>query len=653
VILASFNRVITIGTLCCSYSLPGQGECTKQQDSSIATIQVELEEVEAVAELPAELESASLKPLLTITAREIDAAPSTALEDLLEYMARIDIRHRGKHGTQADLTIQGGSFDQSMVLLNGINISDPQTGHFQLNLPVDLSALSRVEMITGSATRRFGIPAFNGAINLVTRPEDSTSVRSGFRYGQHSFYKAQLHSNFRSKHLFTLASASTSGSKGYRENTDFRNTHVYLHTCLESSPLKAHLMMGLNSKEFGANAFYSPLYTHQYEETTTGFTALKLQKDWSRTLLVFQAYFRFNSDYFLLDRYDPSFYRNDHQTRVTGTDFSLRFSSRAGITFTGIHFRNEQIISTSLGEPFNNSQSIKHQSGITFTHGYTRSHVSWNINHIMEGDLFSLAGGVMVHINSDLGYPFCVFPGIDLAVKLPSYFQIFTSLNHSMRLPTFTDLYYQDPSNMGNPDLSPERATTLELGICGEGKRWEADINGFFRQGREMIDWIWMEDQIWHATNLTQIDALGGDANLHLTSGSSRERWFHLDSWNFSYTFTRLTKISDEVISRYLLDNLRHKVVMAADLIMGGNLSLSGRIVFQDRNGSYLVYDDQTGSSHEKLYDPFLLLDMKLAWSFGRMTPFMEATNLLNITYRDIGDAIQPGRWMVAGIEIR
>lgn len=522
-----------------------------------------------------------------------------------------------------------------------------------MNLPVDLSALHQVEVTTGSAARKFGNNAFSGAINLVTQPEDSTFINTGFRYGQHNYYKAFFNSNISGKYVSTLACFSASGSDGYRENTDFRSRHAYIHASTKPGVFNTQLIMGLNSREFGANAFYSPLFLNQYEVTTTGLTALKMVWHRPLSMLTINSYMKINQDHFVLDRKDPEFYKNDHLTHVAGIDLNGRRSTFAGITLTGLHYRREQIHSTSLGEPFGPDQSINYRDEIIFTNGHIRNQLNWNINHTIEGKVISLSAGLMMHLNSDLGLHPYFFPGLDIRLKLPGSVRLFSSLNHSMRLPTFTDLYYQGPNNAGNPDLLPEKATTFELGIYGKSTKMQVRINGFYRQGRELIDWIWMEDEKWHTQNLTRINAMGGDASLVFIPGSSLDETPLLEKWNLSYTFTHLTKASDELLSRYLLDNLRHKVVMVTDLRMMESFSVSFRITYQDRNGSYLKYDAETGRSKEQSFNPFLLLDLKLGYSIRRMKIFLEVSNTLDTIYNDIDNVIQPGRWIMAGIEIR
>ena len=642
-----------IGTLSFSYGLLAQGTLSVGPDSIPRQISLELEEVELTEALPAQLQDISLKPIVLVTSREIDAAAATAPEDLLEYLPQVDIRQRGKHETQADLSIQAGSFDQSMVLLNGINISDPQTGHFHLNLPLDLNSIKQIEVVTGAAARRFGSNAFSGAVNLVTEPVDSSYLNAGFRYGQHNFYKGHLLSNLGGKNISTLISMNTASSDGYRENTDFRTNHAFIHSVARPGKLEVHVMTGINQRAYGANAFYSPRYINQYEETSTGLVALKLIKRNLHTIWTLSAIYRIGRDHFLLDRENPSFYVNDHLTMVSGANLNMKISTVAGVTQSGLNYRREEILSTSLGEPVKQEDRVNYNDSITFTHGHVRNQFNWNINHMYARGPFTFSGGMLIHLNSDMDYLPRIFPGVDLKWQLPGWFSLYTSLNQSMRLPTFTDLYYQGPSNVGNPHLKAERATTFELGIFRVNNGFHMGLNGFYRQGRDMIDWIWMDDEKWHTMNLTRIDALGGDIQLQYRMHRLKDKIFHLETAAFSYSFSHLTRVSQDVNSRYLLDNLRHKLLASADLHVMKRFFISLSSSYQDRNGTYLSYDALTGTSSELPYENFVLLDVKVAYSIWRIWFFIESTNLLDARYNDIGNVIQPGRWFMGGFEIR
>ena len=138
----SMHKVINIGVVTASmllFALPdtAQAQKTIEPNRTGEEASVELEEVEVTASRAPIARNQATKIVTVIPAREIATAPVTSIQDLLEYAAGIDVRQRGEGGTQADISIRGGTFDQIAVLLNGVNLSNPQTGHYSFDLPVE------------------------------------------------------------------------------------------------------------------------------------------------------------------------------------------------------------------------------------------------------------------------------------------------------------------------------------------------------------------------------------------------------------------------------------------------------------------------------------------------------------------------------------
>ena len=140
-----------------------------QQDTTEVKMQYDLDEIEVTAQRSPALFSQVAQIISVIEKEEIEATSSQSIQDLLEYVAGVDVRQRGAEGVQADISIRGGTFDQTLILLNGINITDPQTGHHNLNLPVSIAQVERIEILEGPAARIYGPNAFSGTINIVTK----------------------------------------------------------------------------------------------------------------------------------------------------------------------------------------------------------------------------------------------------------------------------------------------------------------------------------------------------------------------------------------------------------------------------------------------------------------------------------------------------
>ena len=89
------------------------------------------------------------KQVTVVGRKEIEQAPVKSVQDLLNYVAGVDLQQRSPHSVQADVSLRGGSADQVAILLNGVNLTNPQTGHYSLDIPINLSDIERIEIVQG------------------------------------------------------------------------------------------------------------------------------------------------------------------------------------------------------------------------------------------------------------------------------------------------------------------------------------------------------------------------------------------------------------------------------------------------------------------------------------------------------------------------
>src|SRR5690606_16989330 len=205
-----------------------------------------------------------------IDRQQIDAMPARSINELLSHVGGVDIRQRGPFGTQADISIDGGSFEQALILVNGIKVLDAQTGHNGLNLPIPTDAIERIEIIRGPAARVYGINSLTGAINIVTRKPAGAGVSAHVYTG--SGFKRDTANNdalFNGRGVQVGATVagkagrhslygSHESGNGYRYNTAFRNNKVFYQGDVATHDTDAlSLMGGYVSNGFGANGFYA------------------------------------------------------------------------------------------------------------------------------------------------------------------------------------------------------------------------------------------------------------------------------------------------------------------------------------------------------------------------------------------------------------
>lgn len=649
----ALRKQVRIGVLAVTYFLvAGINEAVAQTDSLEVNMEYDLDEIEVSAQRAPVTYSQVARIISVIEKDQIDAAPVNSLQDLLEYALSVDIRQRGTHGVQADVSVRGGSFDQTLILLNGINLSDPQTGHHNFNLPVSFKSIKRIEVLEGPAARVYGPNAFAGAINIVTEPSDNDALGIDLSYGEHQLRDINLSANKQLGKLSNYLAFNNKASDGYIENTDFETYNLFYHGRLKTDAGRLDMQAGFSNKAFGANSFYTPAYPNQFEETKTTFASVKFDTG-NKVHFTPALYWRRHQDRFELFRDEPaSWYKghNYHMTDVLGTSLNSCFTNALGKTAFGAEFRSENIWSNVLGEPMEEPIDVPGEDGQQFTNSHSRTTVSFFGEHTFYIGQLTVSGGAMANWISDLNYEWNIYPGVDLSYQVSDPVKLYASFNSSLRMPTFTDLYYNGPTNKGNPSLKPERSTTIEGGV-----KWNTDFlhlqTGYYhRVGKDLIDWVReSENFLWETRNLTEISSNGIEFIASLDVPAMIGQPFFIRKINTNYAYNSLNKAQSDFLSNYVLDNLKHKLVLSVDHQIWKNLQASWNFRFQDRNGSYAQFEDKAHVG-EADYESFWLTDLKVYWKTERLQLSCSVANLFDQQYVDLGNIAQPGRWISFGL---
>jgi iron complex outermembrane receptor protein len=224
----------------------------------------------------------------------------------------------------------------------------------------------------------------------------------------------------------------------------------------------------------------------------------------------------------------------------------------------------------------------------------------------------------------------------------------------ALRMPTFTDLYYESKTNQGNPNLKPEETQAFEVGSKYSSPVLQASVCGYYRKGKNMIDWVkYSAEDKWHTVNHTKLDNMGIEASANLNFYELFGNTSYLKKATISYSYINQTKEIGEVYkSNYALDYLKHKFVVRLDHRIWQKLDASWAFRWQSREGSYTKYVDLKPTA-EIPYPSFCLLDLKLSWNAKNYSLFAEANNLLNREYYDLGNIPQPGFWGKVGVSYR
>lgn len=651
----TLHREIKIGILAAVYfTTLGYHQTLANTESDSISSKITLNEIQVSGKRAPGIYQETGRQIAVISREQIEKLPAQSIQGLLRTALGVDIRERGPLGMQADISMRGGSFDQVMILLNGINVTDPQTGHYGLNLPVDLASVERIEILRGPAARVHGPNAFDGAINFVTKSGSENKVSAQLTAGDHGLYNLHAGLSHRKGAFGNYFSAQKGASDGYIDNTDFDILNLYYRGQVTREQSKFSLQLGYNDKSYGANSFYSASYPNQFDANRTLFAAASMESS-GLIRIRSDVYWRRHHDRFELFRNyigAASWYtgHNYHLSETAGASLNATTSWSLGTTSLGAELRSESIWSNVLGLPMDKPLDVPGENEGQFTRSFNRTNFSVFAEHNIYFGRFDLSGGVLINRHSNSGYGVDWYPGIDLSYRLTSLLRWTASYNRSLRMPTFTDLFYSGPTNVGNPNLKPERAETYETAFRLRNEFYSASVGGFYRIGRDLIDWGRIPGEtVYTTSNINRVEALGTEAAADLLLSELIPGQTLLRSLSVNYSYVWQDKVSDEGYeSYYVLDHLRQKLNISLIHGLGlPNVEVNWNMQYRDRAG-YYTKSDGTRVDHT----PFWLTDLRVSWNKGNYGLYAEASNLFDATYSDLSELRQPGLWLKLGARI-
>jgi iron complex outermembrane receptor protein len=532
------------------------------------------------------------RSVTTITAKEIAESGANTLIDVLSDVAGIELRSRGAQDVQSDIYIRGGGFDQVLLLIDGIKVDNPQTGHHTLNAILPIEMIERVEILKGAAGRVYGQNAFSGAINIVTKTPSTEDLKVTLSGGSFDYQKAALFATDQRESSSHTLYAETISSDGYRYNTDYYNQNYLWKSSWKTDQEPIELLASFNNRRFGANGFYaSPTFTDQFEATQSSLLGLttSINGNWH---IKPKLYWKRGQDEFILFKNDPSIYRNMHITNKLGAEVNATKKHALGTTGIGFELAHVSIRSNNLGE-----------HARTLAHGY--------LEHRFVSNRWDVTPGFSVSHYTDQDTFF--YPGIDIGFQINGDSRLFFNSGYTYRIPTYTDLYYNDPTTLGNESLLPEKALSTELGFRHHQNNWKLSLTLFQRDAKNYIDYVVLAgDERWQATNIDQILSQGGELDVVLNSNS------HKFSIGYAYLNDDVDGISS-ALSRYAINSRKHH--LSTRWTLRWNSLITSSISYR--------YAEQDSGYH------YNVVDANMAVVKGRVKLSLSAHNILNADYTE------------------
>ena len=548
-----------------------------------------------------------------ITAEVIEDSPATNLAELLQQEAGIDIRRQGIYGMQADLYIRGGSFDQTLLLIDGIKVEDPQTGHHTLNIALPLEVIKRIEIIKGPAARIFGQNAFTGAINIVTKTNGDLKNNVGFQLGSYNQQHATATLGKSLDNASVMGHASINSSEGYRYNTDFQNQNYFLKSSFNTKTTPIDVIATFSERKFGGNQFYAINAKEQYEETQSSLVGISTIIKRGDLKISPQLYWKRNQDMYLYIRNNPSVYRNLHISNKVGIQINSSYSSSFGVTGFGIDVAKVKMNSNRLGnrERWMGNFFLEHRFSL------------------LDNKL-DVTPGVAVNYFSE--FDFNAFPGIDLGYRINDSFRVYANAGYTYRVPTYNDLYYVGRQDIGNENLVPERAISEEIGLKYFGDKLTASVAFFNRDSDNLIDYTKEnEDDKWQSNNLKRLNSNGIEAQL--SSPFKLGQYTQSLSLGYTYLNEDLGTVKSN-FSKYVINSLNQHLTANIKTQFSKNFSQSVVYKFADRaNG-----------------ENYSVVDVQLKLMINTLELTLTGNNIFNASYIETGIVPMPKGNVLVGL---
>tara|TARA_Y100000994_G_scaffold38476_1_gene29320 strand:- start:407 stop:2269 length:1863 start_codon:yes stop_codon:yes gene_type:complete len=582
---------------------------------------IELDQVELMSSPRIEVNKADNSiSILTISNEEIKKSTATNVSELLQQVAGLDIRRRGAEGMQADLYIRGGSFDQTLLLIDGIKVEDPQTGHHTMNMTIPLEVIEKIEIIKGSASRIYGQNAFTGAVNIITKKEIKNDLSIELSNGSFDQKRGSFTIQKELKNSDILFNYSRKESEGYRYNTDYENDEFFIKSNFKIKDQKISAIGAFNERKFGANGFYaSPAAIDQYEETQASLIGFSTTYKKNDLILKPKLYWKRNQDMYVYLRQDPSVYRNLHISNKVGAELNASTSNSLGNLGLGFDLSRVSLKSNNLGERkrtmlnmFVEQQVILNNDKIDFTPGLAITYfsdVSTKLNY--QNNFFN-----------NLFF----YPGMDLGYRLNNNLKLYTNIGFTYRIPTYTDLFYSSPTTLGNENLKLEKALTKEIGLKYLKDDFNFNFSLYQRDASDIIDYVRNnEAEPWQASNIREINTSGFELNIGYK--------FYLGSFRMQTINIGYSNIDDELLetdfafSRYALNSLKNQI--------------TGTYTFEINEKIYstVAYKNAERSDEEK----YTVIDFRTSYKLDKFTLSVILNNILDSEYSETNLVPMPG----------
>jgi len=542
---------------------------------------------------------------------DLQKLPVNNIIDALEYVSGIDVRKRGIAGVQADVGIRGSTYEQTLVLLDGVRMNDPQTGHHNFDLPIAFEDIERIEIVKGPGAAQYGPSSNGGVINVVSRKEITTETgrkatlnvqRGSYDYERYALSLAKTEGEYSQ---FLSGSHAAADTYLRDEALDSRQGQGSYRVVHQGENATTQVAFGYIEKDFGAYRFYTDDQVQATESSAQrhayAINEFRLENGGS-----FNSSMSWRNHFDLFDYpLNGVVYRNKHETEAN----QGRINYTQGALTVGAEFNQENLGSSRDG-----------------VHGRHFASAFANFKQLL-GNNISLSGNVS-YLDYDSKEQF-ILPVIGLDALVSENIEIYANAGQSVRVPTLNDLYLNMRRDKGTEDIDVERTTSSEIGMRMNSSDVNVAVSVFYKDTKDAIDFTLTDAEL--AAKLAENDY----AHVARNYGDNETKGFDVEFDASAFAALRMGMNTLKLSHTRLIQTIETNLAV----LKNTDGQLENQTALHTGFDFYNNYSLLTTYKYESRFNSsdYEILDLRLAYENENLTVALNGSNLLDAEYVDAG----------------
>lgn len=589
--------------------------------------------------------------ITVIKGDQFSRLPVNSIDELLRYIPGVEVQMRGPMGAQSDIVLRGGTFQQVLVILDGIRLNDPNTGHFNSYIPIAPSEIDRIEVLKGAASAIYGSEAVGGVIQIISKTYAAKRGTKNKRFsaqgtvGEYGLLNGQIGGAFSNGNTNVAAGIITNNADGQRlRGADgyFNNTTASLSVNhFVNEKWNIAFRSSYDNRDFAAQNFYTTFTSDTAtEKVTSMWHHFHVGYSASRHSFTFDAGYKSVKDQYLYNKKSTA---NENKSNLLQGLAIYKYQPTTNTSITsGANWINKQITSNDRG-----NHTLGQLAGFV------------TVNQLAAKN-FYINPAIRAQWTERIGWE--IIPQVNLSYKLTNW-QLRGSAGKTTRDADFTERYNNynkalvTGGSIGNPDLKAETSFSYEAGADFFGiKNMRISTTLFRRNFADLIDFVTTpyaamprKDNLSPtgtfalAKNIAKLTSTGletdimysrklkGDQQINVSAGLT---WIDTQGENLTPSF-------------YISSH--------AKFLTNFNIQYSIKWFSISVNGLFKQRQERTASSINAVIDKeyFVLNAMMQGFVYKRkVSIFTQLDNAFNKRYSDLLGSQMPGRWLMGGFKL-